>query len=224
LIVYIARNKITDKVYVGQTTVSLAERKGDHKRKSQIHNSKSYFHSAIRKYGFGNFSWKTIDKADSRKELNKSEKYWIKHYKSNTKEYGYNLTSGGDTIEFNDEVKQKIGASQKGTKRSKEFKKKISAVTKGRLNPFYGKRHTPETKIKCGIKNIGRKHAPEHIAKCVHIGSKNHKAKINESIAYQVKTMLRSGIRPCDIQRSLKVSKGIVMQIKHNKTWRHVAI
>ena len=200
------------------------ERKGDHRRKSYVHNSKSYFHSAIRKYGFSSFTWKAIDQANTRDELNKKERYWIGHFKSNIKKYGYNLTSGGDTIEFTDEVKEKIGASQRGIRRSEAFKRKISAATKGKLNPFYGKKHTPESLVKCGIKNIGRKHTPEHIAKCIHIGSDNHKSKINESIARQIKIMLKNGIRLCDIQKHFDISKTIVLSIKQGKTWRHVEI
>lgn len=72
-----------------------------------------YFHSAINKYGFENFLFEKIDEADTQEILDKKERYWIKFYKSNNKEYGYNLDSGGKS----------------GNKKSEETKRKIGVTT-----------------------------------------------------------------------------------------------
>ncbi len=53
------------------------------------------------------------------------------------------------------ETKQKISKKNKGIKRTEEFKRKISKVTKGTSNPFYGKHHTKKTKEKISQANKG---------------------------------------------------------------------
>lgn len=55
-----------------------------------------YFHRALIHYAIDNFIVEKIDDAQSLKELNKKEKYWIEKYHANNPEYGYNLTIGGD--------------------------------------------------------------------------------------------------------------------------------
>lgn len=56
---------------------------------------------------------------------------WIKLLKTYIKENGYNLSMGGDIGNFN-----------------KETLKKMSDLKKGKLNSFYGKKHTQEAKYK----------------------------------------------------------------------------
>lgn len=224
MIIYKAKNKVNGKVYIGQTVISINERKGDHKRKAERHGAKTYFHCAIRKYGFDSFEWKIIDTANNINELNKKEERWIKFYDSTNPKNGYNIEFGGDNKRLNQSTKEKISKTQKGRTRSDEFKKKISNATKGNKNPFYGKRHSKETKIKCGLKNIGRKLTPEHIAKCIHIGEKNHRTILKEKQVIEIKTRLKNGERICIIAKSMCISQGLIKNIKYNGCWKHVKI
>lgn len=73
-----------------------------------------------------------------------------------------------------------VGVTQ-GVKLSEEHKKKISM--KGDKNPFYGKRHSDDTKSKIGDKNRGRKASDETKQKMSSVRkgvgkSDDHKAKI----------------------------------------------
>ncbi len=73
----------------------------------------------------------------------------------------------------------------KGVLGTDEFRKKMSEVTKGEKNPFYGKHHTEETKRKISEANKGRQKSEETIRKIVaaHIGkplSSKHKQKLSE--------------------------------------------
>ena len=88
--IYIIRNTINDKVYIGQTVQSLATRFLNHKMASRTEDTK--FYRAIRKYGEDNFYIELLETVDY-KDLNDREKYWIKYY--NSYYNGYNSTLGG---------------------------------------------------------------------------------------------------------------------------------
>ena len=55
-------------------------------------------------------------------------------------------------------------------------------------------------------------------------GSRSKFAKIDESVAYNIKCMLISGKTPKDIAKDLNVGYQTVTAIRANKTWRHVDI
>jgi len=101
-IIYLARNTVNDKVYIGQTTSSLNRRRNGHYSASRKESDHLYFHRAIRKYGEDAFNWSILETvhADSKEELesilNEKEAQYISTYDSNNCDIGYNLTSGGD--------------------------------------------------------------------------------------------------------------------------------
>lgn len=132
------------KVYIGQT-INFPERKRKHKLSAFNKKCDSYscsFYNSIRKYGFDNFTWEIIERDVLRENLNNREKYWISKYDSHNK--GYNSTLGGDDNPVNyAEIRQKISNTLKG---------KLT----GKDNPFYGRKHSEETKEKMR-KNSGRK-------------------------------------------------------------------
>ena len=111
LIIYKATNKLNGKIYIGQTINTLEFRKDQHFRDARCTKKKTtYFHNAIKKYGAENFAFEEIDSANNLEELNQKERYWIKFYSSNNKEFGYNLDSGGKNGgEKSIEPKRKIG-------------------------------------------------------------------------------------------------------------------
>jgi group I intron endonuclease len=140
-IVYRARNIINNKVYIGQTIRNLSERRRSHELSINWKSHKTYFRSALVKYGKNNFKWKIIDTACSRNELDRKEYYWINKYKSNIKKYGYNLKEGGGSTE----------------KYSKESKKKMSLSHIGLDNHQTGRKHTKKELIKMSENRKGVK-------------------------------------------------------------------
>jgi hypothetical protein len=88
-IIYCAYNKINNKRYIGQTIHSLKKRIRFHYSK---YSSCVYFHRALEKYKENDWIWKIIDHADSQKELDEKEIFWISFFKTQTSQYGYNLT------------------------------------------------------------------------------------------------------------------------------------
>ena len=160
-VIYEIRNLITGWVYIGQTKHfkrRMIEHFGIHARKGT-----SYIHRSIQTYGKDNFSCSIIDEALSRDELNTKESKWIslRHCYVGDPLYkgGYNLTSGGDSFIMSDETKSKISSKAKGrtpwNKGTKKQKKPFLGF-KGEHNPFYGKKHTTESKQKVSQANLGR--------------------------------------------------------------------
>lgn len=102
-LIYLAKNLINNKVYIGQTINSLTRRKGSHLLAARMLKDNLYFHQAIRKYGEESFEWKILKeinletKEELRKALNEAEIFFISLYDSKNPQKGYNLTSGGDS-------------------------------------------------------------------------------------------------------------------------------
>lgn len=98
--IYIIRNSINNKVYIGQTTQSLNKRFNGHCCYSKSDRSVNmYIKRAIHKYGRNNFSIELLEEC-SIEDLNTREQYWINRYDSYNN--GYNLTLGGqDSNYFN---------------------------------------------------------------------------------------------------------------------------
>lgn len=155
-IIYKAENKLTGSVYIGQTTKDLKQRILKHKN-TAFNKTESYtFHKALRKYGLENFEWNILTETDSKEKLNALEKLYISYYKKTTK--CYNMTDGGEgclgyiptgeTLKKLSESHKGLISGNKGNKYSEETRKKMSDKKKkltGEKNPFYGRKHSPES-------------------------------------------------------------------------------
>ncbi len=113
MLVYKVTNRLNNQVYIGQTTLSLNERRYRHEQESLNSYRKTVkFHNALLKYGFDNFLWEVIKECTSQEELDYYEKYYIQYYDSCNKEKGYNLKYGGRSGGiFSEEAKKNLGAS-----------------------------------------------------------------------------------------------------------------
>ena len=119
MIIYKSTNKITQKVYIGQTKHTLDKRIKNHIKESKI-NSDRPFMLSINKYGIDNFTFEIIDSANNLDELNDKEIYWINFYNS-VFPNGYNVTGGGQGKKIH---KDKIWGKNKD--RILEFNKSAS--------------------------------------------------------------------------------------------------
>lgn len=106
--IYLITNKINQKKYIGQTRQDFKQRMRDHASKAKHNKTNSYLHSAIRKYGWDNFTKEIIEtiKAASLeelvRELNEKEIYYIKHYNSLFSKNGYNISEGGNRAQYSE--------------------------------------------------------------------------------------------------------------------------
>ena len=103
--IYIIKNKINKKIYIGQTLLDIHTRFNLHIAKSKSgRNSKLY--KAIREYGKDNFEISLLESNIPISALDSKEKEYIQSY--NSIKEGYNTSIGGDgrTIYSNiDELK-----------------------------------------------------------------------------------------------------------------------
>lgn len=115
MIIYCATNKVNNKKYVGQTINSLEERIKGHLTFARLNKDGCrLFWRAIRKYGSESFEWSVLFETENIDELNYMESYYIKKYDTTNPLNGYNLKGGGHNPFLTDEVKKRIGESQKG--------------------------------------------------------------------------------------------------------------
>lgn len=93
--IYIIRNKINDKVYIGQTVMSVQERFRAHCKPCTAKQRGTYkIYNAFNKYGVSNFYVETLKENIPISILDKTEIEYIEKFDSYFN--GYNSTKGGD--------------------------------------------------------------------------------------------------------------------------------
>ena len=99
--IYIIRNTINNKVYIGQTRTSVNQRWSEHLRHARYGDQ--VINRAMRKYGIDKFYIETLEICEV-SELDKREIYYIDLYDSTDKSKGYNVSIGGNTPRFKRKV------------------------------------------------------------------------------------------------------------------------
>lgn len=99
--IYIIRNTINNKVYIGQTRTSVSQRWAEHLRHARY--GKQVINRAMRKYGVDKFYIETLEICNI-KYLDEREIYYIDLYNSTNKSRGYNVSIGGSTPRFKRKV------------------------------------------------------------------------------------------------------------------------
>lgn len=160
--IYKITNLINDKIYIGRS-VNLKSRKSKHK--TSITNT--IISKAIQKYGHDNFKFEVIEYCDC-DILVEREQYYMDLFHPYD-ENGYNLLKdssygGWNGMKHSNETKKKMSKIKKGIyepwnkgkKGVQEFsdktRKLMSENSKGEGNPFYGKKHSEESKQKMSNK------------------------------------------------------------------------
>lgn len=95
--IYIIRNTVNSKVYIGQTRTSVEQRWKEHLRHAQYGDQ--VINRAMKKYGVDKFYIETLEIC-SIELLNYREMYYIDLYDSTNKSKGYNVSIGGNTPRF----------------------------------------------------------------------------------------------------------------------------
>ncbi len=165
--IYCFENLINGKKYVGQAH-NIERRIYEHEYYLRKGNDKSVaLQRAVNKYGLENFKTSIVEKCP-RESMSEREIYWISFYKSNNKNYGYNLSSGGEKglfgYKFGDDFGKKVSIAKKAMNwhPSQEQKDKVSLFHKGR-------KRSEETKKKMSENHsrfwLGKKASAETIEK-----------------------------------------------------------
>lgn len=161
-VVYMHKNKINGKLYIGQTSQPPLKRWDN----GRGYETCSKFYNAILKYGWDNFEHIIIKTNLTKDEADELEESLIELYQTRIDDFGYNIKAGGKNKSQSEETKRKIGEANKialkGSHWSEEHKKLISKKFSGENNPFYGKKHTEATKQKISENRKGKCAGTEH--------------------------------------------------------------
>ena len=223
--IYIHKNKINGKVYIGQTC-QKPEKRWDNGRG---YKDCSRFWNAIQKYGWENFEHIILYTNLSSQSANLLEETLIKQYNSTNESFGYNIKAGGNNKHQSEETKKKIGEANKialkGKKWSEQQKKMMSEMFSGEGNPFYGKHHREETKKlisqnrkgKCtGIEHpmYGKHHTKNSLEKM----SKNRQGKGGKKVLCietgEVFECMMDAARWCNLSNSSSIGRYCVGKSK----------
>lgn len=131
----------SNKYYIGVTCQNVYMRWG--------HNGLGYFakrkkvqtpfYYAIQKYGWDNFQHIVLIENLSKEVALMCEQYLINKYHTTDRDFGYNITKGGEGVcgyRHSVETKEKLRKLNKGRQLSEEHKQKISDALKGRPNTW----------------------------------------------------------------------------------------
>lgn len=133
--VYKITNKLNNKCYIGITSKGISARIKEHIYTAE-RDPVFPIHRALNKYGKDNFTFELLDfSCNSWEELTEKEKYYINLYKSNDKEFGYNLTEGGDGAlgrKHTDGAKLKMSIAASGREVTEATRIKLSEAGKRR--------------------------------------------------------------------------------------------
>ena len=118
---YVHINKINGKTYVGRTKRNPEERygiDGAHYLAQDKYSGKylqPLFANAINKYGWDNFEHEVVASNLTDAESRNFERLLIKALRSNEKEFGYNMTEGGEDLSnlWSEDRKKKHSNSRK---------------------------------------------------------------------------------------------------------------
>jgi group I intron endonuclease len=202
--IYLIRNLVNGKGYVGKTEKTVSLRFSQHKTQSKI-GSTYALHAAMRKYGVHNFSIIEIASCESCL-LSELETHFIKIHETYAPlGKGYNLTLGGE--------------GQTGLVHSEETRLKLSALTKAQLakngHPMKGKKHSAESVAKMSESRRGQPSAKKG-KKCGPL-SDEHKRKISDGNKGKVFSIERR-TRISESQKGKNYSEETIQRLRDSHT------
>lgn len=204
--IYIIRNEINGKVYIGQT-VDYQKRKNSHiSHLNRGAHFNRYLQAAWAKYGQAAFSFEVLEECN-RKMLDGLERSYINKYKSADEKRGYNLMTGGQAYrEFTDEVRQRMSEANKGRVFTEEHKRKISKSQIGKTISREAREKTSRTKIK-------------NRSGC---GEKNYNAVMSDAVAGKVLIDLLNGETVRNIMDEYNIPQNSVYNLMYGRTYTHI--
>ena len=148
-VVYIHTCNVNGKSYVGVTNKAAEDRFVEHCQAAR-RGSRFAFHAAIRKYGEEAWTHETVATVGSLNEAHEMEVRLIAERRTTEREFGYNMTAGGDGfrgLERTEEHAKAISEALMGHIHSDETRQKL-AQYKGEKASFYGRKQSDEWKAK----------------------------------------------------------------------------
>lgn len=233
--IYKITNTVNGKSYIGVTSYSRPVRRwrkhilvSKNKQLYLTNGSFGSLHQAILDFGVKSFTFDVLEEC-SRKVGFKREQFWIKFHNT-FGDGGYNKTAGGRGFNgrtHSKETKQRLAAINIGRNlgansawfgkhHTEEAKAKISAANKkkifnrGKDNPFYGKKHSPETIALMKKKAKAREYKKEWAVK---------RSKLSSNDIIEIKKSYASGIKVIELAEKYGVSSPCIYKVLKKIRW-----
>jgi group I intron endonuclease len=153
--IYKIMNIITEHVYIG-SSINIKARLASHASALKNNNHyNSHLQRSWNKYGKENFSTEIIEIVPEEILLIR-EKYWIDFFKSDIRNFGFNLKSDPFTKRHSEETKQKMSKSHIGKTISRELVEKLRLCNLGRKQSKESISKMLDTKKRLGLFIPGR--------------------------------------------------------------------
>jgi len=232
--IYRIQSLIDSRFYIGSASY-IGKRYGNHKQsllKNNHYNIK--LQRFVNKYGIDNLKFTVLRIVKNKENLKDIEQLYINYLKPY--ENGFNIAKNVYDMSHIP-TNKKIEYSKKATlgiKRDNEFCQKVRNGLKDYYK--YNKHHligstwskSRRDNIRKAFLNNPEKYKnkkPSTGNKKNHCrGSKHYLSKINEQIAFNIKTDIANNLKTKDILLKYNVSRNIYKDIKRNKTWKHISI
>lgn len=154
--IYLLRNTVNGKVYVGQS-IHIRRRWHEHKKYAKW-GHKSHLYDAIRKYGKEAFAVEVLEEC-SPIDFDAAEHRWMEHYDCRNSMKGYNQMPAGQYGRImDDETRERIASKLRGRKLPPE---RVEQMRKY----MTGYKHSDEAKAKISAGNKGRPKSEEAVRK-----------------------------------------------------------
>lgn len=195
--IYVIKNVVNKKVYIGQTWGLVKERFRKHKIGKRVCRK---LRNAFDKHGKDKFYAELILVCHSQKIVDYWETYFIEKFDSIKS--GYNIKSGGSKGKHSEETKTRIGISNsialKGNVISPGTRKKLSEALKGKKKPTRTIEHTTN------IRNARRK-----------------QSKLNESIVKDIRNDYLTGlVTQKQLSEKYMIPRRTITDIVNYKIWK----
>lgn len=193
--VYVLRNGVNGKCYVGQTIQEPNKRFNQHRHHANYEENGMIVSRAIEKYGWCNFEKYILQVCERQDDLDNAERYWIERYNSLAPN-GYNIDRGGNGR----------GSRHKLTEEHK------TAISKGSTH------HKPSAEHKAAISaaQVGRKRTPKEIAI---VTMTRPQVKLSFAIAAEIRTKRSAGSTLKELAAEYCVSIATISMICNRRIW-----
>ena len=224
-LIYMVKNNVNNKIYIGQTKYDL-----NYRRKEHINEAKRgggfYFHKSLRKYKY-DFSWKIIENNVDLGILDEREKFYIEFYDTFNSNNGYNLTNGGDfcfKVKYSKKELDFIIIERYKLNGMKNILLKFNKIFNRKVKNVYSidkiiKKYIPfedEKEIKFKIKSLNSKSRIE-TKQSKKNRSKGQLGKKCTDITKQKLRLIKTGFKHTDVSKA-KVKKNNKRTIKFSET------
>jgi len=224
--IYIIRNIINNKIYIGKTSYTIEKRFNKHKLNAQNKINRRLYDS-MNHHGYDNFKIEEICTCDNNIDANSIEIYYIDYYNSTNPKIGYNMTIGGDggnTGVYYHKSPYDWWVEKYGKERADEIKKRVYEDVSKKLSEKYtgmsfnerfgDKCEEVRTKLSNTLKRIGHKPPTQYWKDNNHpLLGKHHKKESCEKIS-----RARLGKKYEDIFSEEKTNE---LKQKHSDNWKN---